>query len=249
MAEAGRESHEVLNKRFFCHKCNREITPKLPEFVCPRCESGFVEELEANSPSGMTDGSGFFGFPSDESGSREDARANPSGNIHFPSFFEGDLSFSSERRGGHRRAPHITFHMGHSHTDHSGPHHHDGTENPPFDFNQIFPSTLGDYAWGANGLDNIITQLLSQLEGTGPPPADKDKVNALPIVQITPEDVDERQECAVCKEAYKLDEKALKLPCKHLFHSECVKPWLELHDSCPVCRCSLNGRSASEEYT
>ncbi|MGS9235480.1 hypothetical protein ACQWHR_24940, partial [Salmonella enterica subsp. enterica serovar Infantis] len=31
-----------------------------------------------------------------------------------------------------------------------------------------------DYAWGANGLDAIITQLLNQFENTGPPPADKD---------------------------------------------------------------------------
>ena len=34
--------------------------------------------------------------------------------------------------------------------------------------------------------------------------------------------------CAVCKDEYGLDENVLKLPCKHLFHVDCVKPWLEL---------------------
>ncbi|KAK3096579.1 hypothetical protein FSP39_001452, partial [Pinctada imbricata] len=51
----------------------------------------------------------------------------------------------------------------------------------------IFPihGNPGDYAWGVGGLDNIITQLLNQLEGSGPPPAEKGKIEALPTVQIT----------------------------------------------------------------
>ena len=28
----------------------------------------------------------------------------------------------------------------------------------------------GDYAWGRGGLDVIVTQLLNQMDGTGPPP-------------------------------------------------------------------------------
>uniref|UniRef100_A0A8C1GED6 RING-type E3 ubiquitin transferase n=1 Tax=Cyprinus carpio TaxID=7962 RepID=A0A8C1GED6_CYPCA len=36
-------------QRFFCHCCRAEIDPKLPEYVCPRCESGFIEEVSENS--------------------------------------------------------------------------------------------------------------------------------------------------------------------------------------------------------
>ncbi|XP_016299833.1 E3 ubiquitin-protein ligase RNF115-like isoform X3 [Sinocyclocheilus anshuiensis] len=35
--------------RFFCHCCRGEIDPKLPEYVCPRCDSGFIEEVSENS--------------------------------------------------------------------------------------------------------------------------------------------------------------------------------------------------------
>ncbi|KAG9343385.1 hypothetical protein JZ751_014366 [Albula glossodonta] len=31
--------------RFFCHRCSAEISPPLPDYTCPRCQSGFIEEL------------------------------------------------------------------------------------------------------------------------------------------------------------------------------------------------------------
>ncbi|NWZ17711.1 RN115 ligase, partial [Agelaius phoeniceus] len=48
-------------------------------------------------------------------------------------------------------------------------------------------------------------------------------------------------ECPVCKEDYALAEQVRQLPCNHVFHSSCIVPWLELHDTCPVCRKSLKG--------
>ena len=34
--------------------------------------------------------------------------------------------------------------------------------------------------------------------------------------------------CSVCKEDFTAGESLLKLPCKHLYHKDCVIPWLEL---------------------
>ena len=45
----------------------------------------------------------------------------------------------------------------------------------------------GDYAWGPQGLDNIISQMLTNLEDNGPPPAEGEKIEALPTVSATEE--------------------------------------------------------------
>lgn len=34
----------------------------------------------------------------------------------------------------------------------------------------------------------------------------------------------------------KLDEPVLELPCQHIFHRDCLVPWLERHRTCPICR-------------
>ena len=34
--------------------------------------------------------------------------------------------------------------------------------------------------------------------------------------------------CSVCKEDFTPGEHLMKLPCKHLYHKDCVIPWLEL---------------------
>ncbi|XP_042632353.1 E3 ubiquitin-protein ligase RNF115-like isoform X2 [Cyprinus carpio] len=47
MAEAAAAA--APRQRFFCHCCRSEIDPKLPEYVCPRCDSGFIEEVSENS--------------------------------------------------------------------------------------------------------------------------------------------------------------------------------------------------------
>ena len=49
----------------------------------------------------------------------------------------------------------------------------------------------GDYAWGPQGLDNIISRLLANLEDTGPPPTEKDKMESLPAINVTAEDLKE----------------------------------------------------------
>ncbi|XP_066460863.1 E3 ubiquitin-protein ligase RNF126 [Eleutherodactylus coqui] len=109
----------------------------------------------------------------------------------------------------------------------------------------VLHSNPMDYAWGANGLDTIITQLLNQFENTGPPPADSEKIQALPTVQVTDEHVGSGLECPVCKEDYTVGETVRQLPCNHLFHNNCIIPWLEQHDTCPVCRKSLSGQNTA----
>ena len=43
----------------------------------------------------------------------------------------------------------------------------------------------GDYAWGRGGLDEIVTHLLNQMDGAGPPPLSENTIEAIPTVQVT----------------------------------------------------------------
>lgn len=95
---------------------------------------------------------------------------------------------------------------------------------------------LGDYAWGPQGIDAVITQLLNQIDGVGPPPAPDDAIENLCSSKITQAQVDSALQCSVCFEDFKLDEDVKKLPCEHCFHKDCIVPWLKLHGTCPICR-------------
>jgi len=53
-------------------------------------------------------------------------------------------------------------------------------------------------------------------------------------------------DCSICLEAFKVGEVAKKLPCKHLFHTPCLMPWLTQRSSCPVCRSSVEQEETSD---
>lgn len=99
---------------------------------------------------------------------------------------------------------------------------------------------LGDYFIGSN-LEELIQQLAENDPNRyGTPPASKSAINGLPDVNITKELLAlDNSQCAVCKDMFGLGEEAKQMPCKHIYHSDCILPWLELHNTCPVCRYEL----------
>ncbi|PWA66609.1 E3 ubiquitin-protein ligase RING1 [Artemisia annua] len=100
-----------------------------------------------------------------------------------------------------------------------------------------------------SGFDRFLDQL-TQIEVNGlglglgvtdgNPPASKDAVAKMPNVVIEEKHVlTDDPHCAVCKDAFVLGTEVKEMPCQHLYHSECILPWLALRNSCPVCRHEL----------
>ncbi|PAN23830.1 hypothetical protein PAHAL_4G121600 [Panicum hallii] len=48
---------------------------------------------------------------------------------------------------------------------------------------------------------------------------------------------EEAATCSVCLGAFQTGETVRLLPvCLHLYHAECIDPWLDAHSTCPICR-------------
>lgn len=96
---------------------------------------------------------------------------------------------------------------------------------------------FGDYFMGP-GLEELIEQLTMN-DRRGPPPAARSSIDAMPTIRITNAHLRSDSHCPVCKERFELGSEAREMPCNHIYHSDCIVPWLVQHNSCPVCRVEL----------
>lgn len=92
----------------------------------------------------------------------------------------------------------------------------------------------------------FYAQTESALKGS--PPAAKSVVENLVSVVLTKDYVKENNVvCAVCEDEIGVEERATRLPCSHHYHGECIVPWLNLRNTCPVCRFELPTDDADYE--
>ncbi|XP_061337163.1 E3 ubiquitin-protein ligase RZF1 [Gastrolobium bilobum] len=97
-----------------------------------------------------------------------------------------------------------------------------------------------------NTLDEFIDGVI-QNNRPGPPPAQSSAIAALPMVKLTQDHLASDPNCPICKDEFQLDMEVRELPCKHFYHSDCIVPWLRIHNTCPVCRYEIQG-VASANY-
>ena len=78
---------------------------------------------------------------------------------------------------------------------------------------------------------------------------DEEILNNLPETQI--EDVSkldqEKKNCVICLEDFKNGDKAIILPCIHIFHNNCIKFWLKTKNTCPICKFKLTGSNINSQ--
>lgn len=59
---------------------------------------------------------------------------------------------------------------------------------------------------------------------------------------IPPANDNDGKNCAVCLEDFEPRESVMLTPCNHMFHEECIVPWIKSKGKCPVCRYDLCDR-------
>lgn len=232
--------------RFYCHQCDRNVSiapPASPDadVLCPRCGGGFVEELPPNPSPPPPPPTAFFASPSFDLRHPSDLSTffgpispeplapglfDPSNFLHdhFGGLLSGGATIQIVLEGG------------------GGP----PTLAPPPGLN------LADYFVGSAGLEQLIQQLAENDPNRyGTPPAAKSAVASLPDVAVSADmmQADGGAQCAVCMDDFQLGAAAKQLPCKHVFHKDCILPWLDLHSSCPVCRFELPTDDPDYDHT
>ncbi|XVF01756.1 hypothetical protein REPUB_Repub04eG0116600 [Reevesia pubescens] len=251
----GGNTDGATNKPFFCYKCNRTVTVTISpasDPSCPLCNEGFLEEYENPNPNS---GSAFQNLnPSPEpflslsdpftsllplffpSPSSTTTSSSPASSID-PSVYGSTRSGRDDPFGFDP----LTFIQNHLNDLRSnGAHIEFVIQNNPSDPGFRLPANIGDYFIGP-GLEQLIQQLAENDPNRyGTPPASKSAIDSLPSVKITKNHLNsEFNQCAVCMDEFEEGGQAKQMPCKHLYHKDCILPWLELHNSCPVCRHEL----------
>ncbi|KAL2265319.1 hypothetical protein VTJ83DRAFT_6419 [Remersonia thermophila] len=104
---------------------------------------------------------------------------------------------------------------------------------------------FGDAVYTQEAFERILTQLREQSPQGGAPPASQKALDRLRAREVVLDEATLKTarfhdpRCVVCVEDMAVGDRAVVLPCEHLFHGDCVRPWLELHGTCPVCRKSV----------
>jgi E3 ubiquitin-protein ligase RNF115/126 len=99
-------------------------------------------------------------------------------------------------------------------------------------------------------IENILNYIMTNDPNKyGSPPASKSEIEKLKKYKVTQEilnNIKNENVCPVCKDEFVIDDIIMDLPCEHYFHKDCIMPWLNEHDSCPVCRFEL--KTDDEDY-
>lgn len=230
-----------MSSAYWCYQCRCSVRLAPGEqIVCPTCNEGFLEEINGPDRSGAVD--------------RERERERQFSPTHhllgtistLLGHIEGrgdsremDVRRRSSRYGRERMPFNPMIILRGPGSNSNG--EENGSIEVYFDNGsgiglRRLPAHLTDYFMGP-GLDRLIEQLTQNDGGhCGPPPASRSAVEAMPTIEIVQKHLGNDLHCAVCKDPFEIGCQAREMPCNHIYHSDCILPWLSQHNSCPVCR-------------
>ena len=61
------------------------------------------------------------------------------------------------------------------------------------------------------------------------------------------ESSEEEPQCSICLCEYENGDKLVSLPCKHIFHDDCITSWTDNNQRCPLCNYDLESVAGSGE--
>ncbi|XP_059668272.1 probable E3 ubiquitin-protein ligase RHC1A [Cornus florida] len=233
---SGRSTH-------WCYHCRQPVRLRGRNGACTYCRGGFVQDLEDMLT--MNRSLDFFGLDNVEDYEQR------TGSMDAFSTFVSQLMAgrnnnfdirgrSDSRTNNGEHGPRLIF---------SGQMPYRTADSGEFVefFNQALGfrrGNGGDYFVGP-GLEEFIEEL-TRNDRQGPLPAPKSSIDAMPTVKILQKHIRSDSHCPVCKEKFELGSQARKMPCNHLYHSDCIVPWLVQHNSCPVCRQELPPQQSAD---
>ncbi|GLT85942.1 hypothetical protein SLE2022_041100 [Rubroshorea leprosula] len=224
---------------FWCQHCQRTVrlatwNPLQP--FCPFCFSALRHELDISRPRIRSDDRFIAGMETSHAARMLDSLAS----ILDPSvgrrWNENDYDniFSRRRMTRWESGPWITLQF---------------VELPPTP--AALPEIRGQEYQAQEQeqgmMDQVFLDNITENDHPGPPPAPASAIESLPRLKITQTHLINDPHCPICKDEFQVDGEATGLPCKHLYHSDCIVPWLSIHNTCPICRFELKDNNADED--
>ncbi|KAK6943863.1 Zinc finger, RING-type [Dillenia turbinata] len=216
---------------YWCYRCSRFVRVRAEEataIACPDCDGGFVEEVDNSSRSGrdgLPTAAMYVGENNLNLGFRNNRRNRGDRSPYNPVIVLPGPGDGRGEGGGNERGNFELF-------------YDDGSGSGL----RPLPAGVSDFLMGS-GFERLLEQLFQlDINGIGrfdQPPASKAALESMPTIKIVSSHVVMELHCAVCKEAFEIDSEAREMPCKHIYHSQCILPWLSIRNSCPVCRHEL----------
>jgi hypothetical protein len=90
--------------------------------------------------------------------------------------------------------------------------------------------------FGPDDYENLLE--LDNAVSVGNQPLTTEQINRLPTENFRRPATrnDEENKCNICWDQFEQNQTLRRLPCLHLYHSDCIDPWLKRSNACPICR-------------